>query len=215
MREQLSHKFIKGSGIEIGGLNAPLPVQNAQVTYVDRAPIEEIAATHHDVKILIDKYIIDSAEELSNFENESLDFVIANHVLEHCENPIKAIQNWTRVLKKDGVIFCALPVKDHTFDKKRAVTAFEHLMIDYIRGPDSSLVEHYRDWFANSELEGVRGEELERKVAAALALRGNIHFHVWDLPAIKDLGVMFSRFFNLIYELHENGSEVILIFRKV
>lgn len=214
MREQLSHKFIKGSGIEIGGLNAPLAGFDAQVTYVDRAPIEEIKASHPDVKIIADTYVIDSAEELKNFANESQDFVIANHVLEHCENPIKAIENWVRVLKPGGVIFAAIPVCTHTFDKRRAVTSFEHLLVDYFSSPDVSLVDHYYDWFENSELEGLKGHELHQRVQAALATRSNIHFHVWDLPSIKDLGVMFARFFSLSYELHENGAEAILIFKK-
>jgi ubiquinone/menaquinone biosynthesis C-methylase UbiE len=36
------------------------------------------------------------------FTNESVDFVINFHVLEHFFDPIKAIQEWLRVVKKGG-----------------------------------------------------------------------------------------------------------------
>jgi ubiquinone/menaquinone biosynthesis C-methylase UbiE len=36
------------------------------------------------------------------FTNESVDFVINSHVLEHFFDPIKAIQEWLRVVKKGG-----------------------------------------------------------------------------------------------------------------
>ena len=45
-------------------------------------------------------------------------------------NPLCAFQEWLRVLKKRGIIFLVLPDKDGTFDHRRPVTAFRHLVRD-------------------------------------------------------------------------------------
>ncbi len=58
------------------------------------------------------------------------DFLLASHCLEHMANPSCAFQEWLRVLKKKGVIFLVLPDKGGTFDDRRPVTAFSHLVRD-------------------------------------------------------------------------------------
>jgi len=44
-----------------------------------------------------------------HFPNESFDFVFICHSLEHCENPLLALREARRVLKKDGYVFISLP----------------------------------------------------------------------------------------------------------
>ena len=39
------------------------------------------------------------------FEDDSVDFVISSHVIEHFWCPIKAIKEWHRVTKKGGYIY--------------------------------------------------------------------------------------------------------------
>ncbi len=215
MRNKLSFQHIKGSGIEIGGLHFPLQVQpGVKVTYIDRLPLETLKAQNPTLEIT-NEVIVDSAETLANVPSNSQDFVIANHVLEHCENPLLAVQNWDRVLKPGGTVFCALPNKDHTFDVKREVTPFYHLVKDYIAGPDASAEAHYRDWYANSKLEGLSDPQLEDKVSLALSKRANIHFHVWDLAAIQYLAAAVKDIFSFeSQEVHEHGIEAIVILKK-
>lgn len=43
------------------------------------------------------------------FENESFDVVSAQEVIEHIEDDGSALQEWGRVLKKDGIIFLTCP----------------------------------------------------------------------------------------------------------
>jgi len=217
MRKKLAAEYISGKGIEIGGLNAPLSVpEGVIVTFVDLAPFEEIVKANPEVEVVAKPEIIDNAETLEKFDDASQDFVIANHVLEHMENPIKAFYNWMRVLKPGGVIYAAIPEKTHTFDRNRPVTRLTHIIEDWLCGPDRSLREHYVDWYMNSELEGVTGEELKRKVEASMASRNNIHFHVWDKLAIENMFKFFKANIPEIesYELFDNGAEVIAITRK-
>lgn len=215
MRNSLSFKHIRGAGIEIGGLHFPLPVsEGVQVKYIDRLPVETLRAQNPTLDIKTDSIIVDSAETLATVPDASQDFVIANHVLEHCENPLLALQNWRRVLKPNGVVYAAIPNKDHTFDIKRKVTTFGHIFKDYADGPDWSLKDHYTDWYTNSTLEGLEGDKLEAQVNAAIAIRANVHFHVWDEAAIRFLADTACGMFDFkSVEYHSHGCEVIVILK--
>lgn len=216
MREQLAQKHIRGSGLEIGALHYPLRVPDGvKVMYVDCGPWEQIKKLHGDVKPAVASWIVDDGEKLSKFEANSQDFIIANHVFEHFENPIYAIRNWASVLNPGGVIYAAIPDKDHTFDRARELTPFSHLVQDYVEGPFRSRIFHYRDWFENAQVEG-QGIDVEAKVALAMKEHPNVHFHVWDRASIEE---MFKRFKNYApiadAEFHQNGGEVIVIVKKL
>jgi len=56
--------------------------------------------------------IISSGDELP-FENESFDYIVSNHCLEHFEDAIKTLKEWKRVLKKGGKIGIIVPDEDY------------------------------------------------------------------------------------------------------
>src|SRR5215216_6626144 len=85
-RVVLAARFIKGSGIETGGLGRPLPVPlGVKVKYVDRLPqaglLEHYEWTN-DGRIA-EPDIVDDAQTLGSIADNSQDFLIANHVIEH------------------------------------------------------------------------------------------------------------------------------------
>jgi SAM-dependent methyltransferase len=45
-------------------------------------------------------------------ENEQYDLIVMSHVLEHVINPLSFLNNATKKLKKDGIIFIEVPCKD-------------------------------------------------------------------------------------------------------
>jgi len=71
------------------------------------------------------------ATDLSGISSETYDFVLASHCLEHIANPLKAIKEWLRVLKSKGLLLIVVPNKEYTFDHKRPMTSFEHLLNDF------------------------------------------------------------------------------------
>ena len=74
---------------------------------------------------------INDAVSLKGIQSDSYDFVLVSHVLEHISNPFKALSEWLRALKNEGILLIILPLKEATFDHKRSVTTIEHLIEDY------------------------------------------------------------------------------------
>lgn len=57
--------------------------------------------------------IVAEADDLTEFPNDSFDFVFASHVLEHCEDMGKALAEWGRVLKDGGYLVLYVPSANH------------------------------------------------------------------------------------------------------
>jgi ubiquinone/menaquinone biosynthesis C-methylase UbiE len=53
--------------------------------------------------------VIGDAHDLSAFADARVDFVIANHLLEHLEDPVRGLVEMCRVLRPRGVLYVALP----------------------------------------------------------------------------------------------------------
>ena len=78
--------------------------------------------------------IICEASDLAPIASESYDCVLASHCLEHVANPLRALGEWKRVLRPDGLLLLILPHKEGTFDWRRPVTTLEHMISDYEHG---------------------------------------------------------------------------------
>lgn len=74
---------------------------------------------------------ISEATDLKKIDDEKYDFVLSSHVIEHIANPIKALYEWKRVIRAYGFLFLIVPNKRYTFDHKRPVTPFEHIIKDF------------------------------------------------------------------------------------
>jgi SAM-dependent methyltransferase len=71
------------------------------------------------------------ASDLSTVADQSYDFVLSSHNLEHFANPIKALEEWKRVTRPNGGFILVLPYCRNTFDHRRPVTKVEHMLEDY------------------------------------------------------------------------------------
>lgn len=88
------------------------------------------------------QYILDGVQ-LDGIADASYDFCLSCNNLEHIANPIKALLEWKRVLKKDGLMFLILPNKEHNFDHKRPYTSFEHILDDYQKKMGENDMTHF------------------------------------------------------------------------
>lgn len=223
-RLSIANYYLSGDGMEIGAMECPLIPKNAsRIIYLDRCTSEDSEIIFPELKNkLVKVNIVDDAEQLTLVENESFDFVIANHFLEHTENPILTLKNILRVLKSGGKIFLALPDKDYTFDYKRELTTFEHLCQDFEKGPLESRMDHYFDFVKNTEHgEGKTDSEIEKIIQELIDSNFSIHYHVWNHQSYIDFFTKCNVHYNLSYSIifskssiSENDNESIFILKK-
>lgn len=185
-RRRLARRFLAGDGLEIGALNLPLALPRAaRVRYVDRKPLEGLRAEYPEWAgwDIVAPDLVTDGETLAGVEDESADFLVANHFLEHTEDPIGTLASHLRVLRPGGVAFYAVPDKRHTFDVRRPVTPVEHVARDHREGPEGSRAAHYEEWARLVADAPVPVAEAQRLQGAG----ASIHFHVWTPDAFADL----------------------------
>ena len=184
VRHALARRYLKGEGVEIGALYVPLRMpRGARVRYVDRMTVGELRAEYPELRHrdLVAVDLVDDGEVLTSIADASLDFVIANHFIEHTENPIGTLVNHLRVLRPGGVVYMAVPDKRHTFDVNREVTPLDHLWRDYREGPAWSRAGHFEEWVRI--VEGVAEEEVGRRARTLDRAGFSIYYHVWTSDA--------------------------------
>lgn len=219
VRLAVSNRYIRGQGIEIGALNSPLPIPtSAKVKYVDRMSLRELRNQYPELLTLplVEVDIVDDGEKLSSIQDETQDFVIANHFLEHCQNPIYAIENALRVLKPGGVLYLAIPDKRFTFDIDRPLTTTQHLVKDYQDGPNWSRKQHFEEWV--HLVDRTQGQdEVTKRIEHLMNIDYSIHYHVWNSESLLEFITILRSVLNAQFDVDffiQNGMEIICILEK-
>lgn len=216
-RDFIASRFIGGAGIEIGPGNSPvrLPPGLASARYVDMAPIEDLMTIHHMPDGWVAPDIVDDAEKLSSFEEGSLDFLIACHVIEHTQDPVRVMRTWLNRLRPNGVVFMAVPDKRFSFDIDRPLTPAAHIIGDYLEGAHHSEDEHLFEW-ATVVNKLKSDAEIAQCISEMKRLDLRPHYHVWNMESFLDL-ILECRGVYLDFELEfcgRNDTEALLVLRK-
>jgi predicted SAM-dependent methyltransferase len=218
-RVAIAEKYLRGDGIEIGALNSPLQVpREARVKYVDRMATPDLRKQYPELADLdlVDADIIDDGERLGSVGDSTQDFVIANHFIEHCQNPLLALSNMFRVLKADGLLYLAVPDKRFTFDVDRPVTPLEHILRDFEEGGEWSRRQHFEEWVRDVNKVEDKAE-FEKRVEELLGIDYSIHFHAWTQLEMLEFVLALDRRLGIRFDvemLFKNGEECIFILRK-
>jgi predicted SAM-dependent methyltransferase len=216
-RQSIAKEYIKGAGIEIGALHHPLRVpKNANVRYVDRLSVPQLRHQYPELSQLplVNVDIVTDGETLEAVNDFSQDFVIANHFLEHCQNPLFTIENMLRVLKQGGILFIAVPDKRYTFDIDRPVTTYQHLEKDYADGGANSKKQHFEEWMRFVHHVSDDGE-VAKEVDRLMSINYSIHFHVWTQNEVMEMILNLKQ--KLMFDMElicRNHNEVIFVLRK-
>lgn len=144
----IAHRVLNGlRGIEIGasahnpfGLNTINIDINTEGVYQN----EQIELCGESAGV----DLIANASELP-FKDNTLDFVLSSHVLEHIYKPIQCLREWYRVVKPGGYIFMIIPHKDRTFDKDKPRTTLEEIISRTGTGEDK----HWNIWITEDVIE--------------------------------------------------------------
>jgi SAM-dependent methyltransferase len=189
--------------------------QDVRVRYVDRMRVDELRREYPELADwdLTEVDVVDDGEALATIAPGSQDFIVANHFLEHTEDPIGTIANHLSKLKPHGILFYAVPDKRFTFDFRRPLTPLEHMVRDHEQGPGGSRREHYDEWtrlVLGDEGGGQRARELEDEGYS-------IHMHVWTqaefLRLILECRDRFDEGFDIEASARQ-GIEFMVVLRK-
>lgn len=218
-RASIARRYLKGQGIEIGALYAPLKVsKRARVKYVDRLPVEALRRQYPELDgvPLVPVDIVDDGETLATLADGAQDFVIANHFLEHTQNPLQALRAMLRVLKPGGILYLAAPDMRQTFDREREVTPLAHLVRDFQEGPAWSRRAAFEDYVRHVE-KADSDAAVAAKVEHYLAMDYSIHYHAWTEWELMEMLVYLKRQAGLSFAvelLFHNHIEIVMILRK-
>jgi SAM-dependent methyltransferase len=164
---------------------------------------------------MVEVDIVDDGETLSSIAEDSVDFVIANGFIEHCQDPIATLENHLRVLKPNGILYLAVPDKRFTFDRDRPVTPLEHLIRDYKEGPAVSVDSHFEEFTRVAAK--VAEDEVHEHAKQLAETNFSIHFHVWTQVEFLELLLYCRSSLRFPFEielLQKNDFEFICILRK-
>lgn len=94
---------------------------------------------------ILGKVWISDATDMCQIKDKKYDFVLSSNNLEHIANPLKALKEFSRIVKPDGTILVLVPEKTETFDHNRDYTTFEHLLEDYKSDTGEDDLSHLPD----------------------------------------------------------------------
>lgn len=139
---------------------------------------------------------VGEASDLHFIKSDNYDFVLSSHALEHIANPLKALFEWKRVLKDEGVLVLVLPHRDGSFDHKREVTSFEHILSDYQDNTKEDDLTHLEEIIEFHDYEmtpEIVSKDYFRKRSGSNFENRCLHHHVFD----TELGIKLVDFLGL------------------
>lgn len=193
---KLAHKYCKGTGLEIGGSSHnPFGLDTKNVDFT-----KELTTFKKEEISLCGEFCpvdIEAPGDNIPLPDESQDFIISSHVLEHFPDPIKALIEWYRLVKKGGVIFMIVPHKERTFDSSRPRTERQEL-IDRHEGKiklDESTHEHYSVWITKDVVELIE------------FMNANGLFpHAVTIEAVQDVDDKVGNGFTIVLRKNQNNT---------
>jgi SAM-dependent methyltransferase len=225
-RAEFAYRYLAGEGLEIGALNRRLPVPTwATARNVDRLATTELRAAYPELAgtELAEVDVVDDGERLETVAADSQDFIVANHFLEHTEDPIGTIAIHLSKLRPGGILFYAVPDKRYTFDHRREVTTVDHLVRDHEEGPERSRRAHYDEYGAavlgdqsNREAPdfAARTERFARELEESEA---SIHAHTFTATSFLALLLECCERLQGAFEIEafaRNEAEAVAVLRK-
>jgi hypothetical protein len=156
---------------------------NFGATTVWEGSITQGATFRYDKKHAPGTQYIAEATDLSFAVAESYNFILSSHTLEHIANPLRALSEWKRVLKDDGMLALVLPHRDGTFDHRRPVTSLSHLIDDFDQNTGEDDLTHLDEILMLHDLEKdpLAGDSETFKTRGLKNIENRcLHHHVFD-----------------------------------
>ena len=123
--------------LEVGAYCRPtVAPSETTVKVIDYYSTEELAVQAReagdDPEALVPVDYVCRTDDYADAVDETFDVLIANHVLEHVDRPIRWLQTARTLLRDGGVLFLVLPDKKQSFDRFRPDTPLSHLLFEHL-----------------------------------------------------------------------------------
>ncbi|MBA3963468.1 MAG: methyltransferase domain-containing protein [Chthoniobacterales bacterium] len=184
LRFEVARRYLSGVGLEVGAGARPFPLpDHAQAIYGDIRDNDALVKFFRTTEVISGQLI--DAQTLAGFPENSFDFLVSAHVIEHLRDPLGAIVCGFRVLKAQRPFIIVVPEMGSTFDRNRPETTVEHALRDFRDGGESTCFQAYEEHlrFVHPYLTGQHYEESEIQRQAAENTKRwrdfDVHFHAW------------------------------------
>jgi len=168
--DSLKGKKILEIGCGTGYLLSRLSEYGAEVLGIEPGIQGQSGSEKYGVRIINDFF---PSSEI----NDEFDVIIAYGVLEHINNPAKFLENINQYLKKDGVVFFAVPDSE-----------------PYLKTGDLSFLLHeHWNYFTKNSLEYVLIEEIAAQCMAVSSDFGGLIYSVYKKDANKSVFLKTDR----------------------
>ncbi len=101
-------KYCKGKVLDVGGRDFFLKVKDYKITFSKWITVEPTLDEYYPIDDRRYQFVLGDGCELK-FGNNTFDTVLNLHVLEHVFEPVKMVQEASRVLKKNGYAIFLIP----------------------------------------------------------------------------------------------------------
>jgi SAM-dependent methyltransferase len=129
--------------------------------------------------------LVCEATDLRLVRDQAYECILASHCLEHVANPLRALAEWERVLRADGLLLLILPHKDGNFDWRRPTTTLHHMIEDYEKAIGEDDLTHLPEILRLHDLQKDKAagsaEQFRRRCMENCSNRA-MHHHVFDTP---------------------------------
>lgn len=188
-------------GVEIGGPSSTGEIIYQNATTIDNVIFSKntIWSNHTDEYYYYynkkGKVIVNDAVDISSVNNDTYDFCFSSHTLEHIANPLKAINEWLRIIKNEGYIIIIVPEKSECFDHKRNYSKFSTLLSQYQKnvGEDdlSTLPEILNNHDLTMDLPAGNFEQFTKRSLNNFYNRC-LHHYVYNDELLTDIADFFN-----------------------
>lgn len=208
---RVGYALLTGKGLEVGAGSAPAVLPpDCLLEHCDlvtpseaRTLFPEMTPRHLE-RIPEPDWVVDvGVDGLSFCASGSLDFVIANHLLEQVVDPIWVLAEFDRVLRPGGRMALSASDKHHSEERLRAPIDFSSLQESHLAGPREPVPSDYLDILRYMHPELLVRSEGEIQNHLRRFLQRREHLHVWT----SDL---FLEFFERSMDLLESQYQKIL-----
>jgi len=219
-----------GIGIEIGGPSSifawggliplyPVVRRIDNVNFASRTIWEDATREgdtfHFYSRKAPGRRFIGEGADLRVIPSGKYDFVLSSHMLEHSANPLRALDEWRRVLKPGGTLVLVVPARDGAFDHRRPITTLAHLIEDFDKNMNEDDLTHLAEVLQLHDLSrdpGVTDAGKFRERAEQNAEFRSLHHHVFDTRLIVD--AVFHTGFELVAAEGLEPYHIVVLARK-